>query len=1426
MKTYQQFYLAFGIRKINQLITPPLPNIDRLALPKQSVVHFAPFNPKIDGPTEDYVLFNKNERPIRVKHVFELAEKEGRPRRKMIQTAELQRTFRSGKPRFRNFVDLTQSLRDPYSINVINYGYVDRLYEYPKIKISLWHKLHNEFATILYEIKELQGKGFNQFIELELPKSIPKISILKLAERNFNPSIFKLFSDPKLFIILQLWKWLGPNSSESMITRILPNGFKDLNLIINESGRFTVINLGVLYSWRRASKIELRLNENANRKGIDAEVAQKRFIRLLLSILELRTNDVPENLGDETEYVESKTNGNSISDVDADDFDDGDETSISNQFKDIDDEDEKEVEFFQEAIDKDLDLLEDYGVTLDNSDLTEDLEKEEETEEVKLLNQDAIDSIVIQDIPGEPKDAYLIRISEAADKGDISANEYKKALEYIQMDKMPVIDGKSFTDYIRITEEDTKIVPEKLPVDESVIVDKSMLKASLNNFDKQYVDKVMQKDIAAMFYNLLGAGVQVTNYHVEKVENLSDSYYDYQVQVKPLGGLAKTIRFKVPVINDEGIWKVGGCKYSTRKQKRDMPIRKISPSKVALTSYYNKIFVLRSDKRVNNRTKWINDKIYNLGIDVSNKIITEMVAGNNFDHENEYPKIYSTLAQGFRKFNLSHANDTYRCYLCPKNPESIFGDSYKEWNKDGNVILGITDTGKLLVVDKDSNLFTITNGVRDDGTFLFEEMIGLDIVKSPVEFSVCNVMGEEIPVGVILGYLLGFNGVCKLLNVKPRVVPAGKRMNLTKDEWAMAFEDQSLVFNRKDTLASLVLSGFRNYHKTLSQFSFNEFNSPDVYLNMLEESKLTARYLREINLMDQLYVDPITRELLRNMGEPETFRGLLLRASELLISDTHPQEQDASHMRIAGYERFSGMLYNELVSAMRVYKGKLNPSKFGLDVNPYAVWLAIQEDTAKEQVSDINPIQDLKTQEALTYSGTGGRTSRTIVAKNRIYHKTDMGVTSESTVDSSDVAINTFMSANPKLNSVRGVSDRFNLDEDGITSLMSTSSLVSPGSLRDDPKRVNFIGIQNRHVVGCESYHQPIIRTGYEYVIPYRVGKLFAYMAKKPGKVISLDKKGIIVEYDDGERVGVEIGRIFSDASGITLPHTVKTDMVINQSFNKGDCIAYNTNFFERDFLNPNRVIWKSSLLVNTVLFESPDTLEDGSSISKKLANKLSTKMTKIKDVKINFDNNVYKVLKEGDVVDVDSTLCLIENIVSSSAGMIDEDSADILKELESQSPKAKVKGIVEKVVVYYNGELEDMTETLKKLVMESNKRLNDDNESINGKSENKLTGNTVGLENFKVGSNPLYPDTACIRFYITSDVSAGIGDKGVFSNQLKTVFGNVFDTVTTEDGEEIDAIFGQKSEADRIVNSAAIMGTTNTLEEVISKKIVAVYES
>jgi hypothetical protein len=97
----------------------------------------------------------------------------------------------------------------------------------------------------------------------------------------------------------------------------------------------------------------------------------------------------------------------------------------------------------------------------------------------------------------------------------------------------------------------------------------------------------------------------------------------------------------------------------------------------------------------------------------------------------------------------------------------------------------------------------------------------------------------------------------------------------------------------------------------------------------------------------------------------------------------------------------------------------------------------------------------------------------------------------------------------------------------------------------------------------------------------------------------------------------------------------------------------------------------------------------------------------------------------------------------------------------------------------------------------------------------------------FRDDGHPMELDAAVVRLYITGPTDMGVGDKAVFANQAKSVVGRVLRGVhETEDGVPIDAVFGYQSLANRIVLSAELIGTTNSLLVETGARAVAAYRS
>lgn len=1406
MFNYEIWMRKFGVRTAAMMLNPRMNPLSVLELPRESILHYDSGTKTVLGPPSDLFILRGYEQPISVFHVTDLLGKErkGLPRPASTPPDLAIRKFHAGNRRYRRGMALEQSLKNKILPVVYNYSMLSIRYLYIRSIFSEYNSYWNNLNTMWLNIAEsvkLSGER-NHFIQIKLPTVLPSITQLRKAEAVFNQETLKVFNTHEMIFMLELWKWAGANRSTSVMSAVQGADLYKINLVFEEAGKWTAINLGSINAWRRTQEGESVAEGEKPNSGFEPMKFQNLLLRFIMAVYEERTVSDSAPLVDEGD-VSHRPHDEAPSISDPEHEEDAHDELLTG----------KEVEGI--LFDKDIpDILSadmELAINDDLAALDELISKAKEKEAAKTA--DAIFNAVDR----KPEDGVLVAVNTLADTGHLSANEFKRHVELSETYKTIVApDGTTMDKFIVIDPEVLKIKESRRVKDIKSVIDKNMLKSSLLDFDSKYIREVLDKDIAAMVMGVQNAGISVTEYKKETHTDITGSYDRYNVRIVPVEGLPSNLVFQTPKMEEDGSFKSNGIYYNLRKQRGDKPIRKTAPDTVALTSYYGKNFVTRSDKKVNNYGEWLTNNILRKGLDKDDLTVTNPLPNNVFDPSFKSPRLYSILAQRFSSLTLKE----FDCSFNHTKREELFGkDIIAKYELDGSIVVGISKKGNYLVMDRFDGLHAVTPTETHDLPEI-EAMLDLPSLKAPIDFTQLKVLGKNIPLGIVLAYYLGLDKLCQLLKVVPRKVPAGQRLNLDMIEYPIVFQDETLIFSKHDKQAALILAGFNEYHKAIKQFSVYEFDRPGVYLSVLESNKLSARYIRELTIVRNMFVDPITLSLLKEANEPQDWIGILLRANDLLLTDEHPAETDGAYMRIKGYERIAGAVYSEIVKSVRSHAGSPGRSKQKIDLNPFAVWQTIVQDPSIQIVNAINPIQNIKEQEAITYSGTGGRSSRSMVKRTRAYHRNDMGTISESTVDAADVGINIYSSADPMFNSLRGTSNTFDVDNPDAASLLSTPALLSVGAVNDAVRRVAFISIQRAHMIACPDYIPLPVRTGYEQVIAQRTGDLFAYAAKQDGKVISVTDKGVIVENADGSLIGVEIGRRFGESAGVTIPHTVVSNVKEGQKFKAGDILTYNTGFFVKDMLNPSNVVMKSGVLVKTALLESSMTFEDSSVISSRMADKLKTETTKIKSVVLTFDQEVHKVVKVGQEITPEDALCLIEEAATAGSGIFDNETLDTLKVLSQQAPQAHVKGVVEKIEVIYHGDKEDMSATLLALVNASDKELTKVQKSV-GKTS--LTGEVDS--SYRVDGAPLSLDTLVIKFYITVQSICGAGDKAVFSNQLKTVVGQIdTDEIRTESGVIVDAKFGAKSVFARIVNSPFMIGTTTTLLMHFSKEAARIY--
>lgn len=1473
---YDLFFYKYGIRRIDKLLTPVMPAIRLLELPLSSIYHYLGSNTGVDAaPSSKEYLFRNITNQIAIQHVTEPGTKLGMPQKKTgINLTATINHFQQRNRRFALVKSIDNLETHQRTLLVENYGYIDTLLKYRPQQLAPYYRWYNQFSALWDRIAMLANESTRQqFVKFQLPTTLPSLTDLKTAQQKVTTVTLHHMHEPQAFVLLEIFKWLGDERGESLLAKVPKEKLSKINIIFEESGRWIMLNLGLLDSWRNSTPEEiakLKAGEQPNKDGLAFEQLQRRFLKMLMVLFEVRSVDgkgvqIPEKKAEGSEEATLSKSGSPLPQVNPllkqqTLSDPNSDSEIGSAPEDVLNRDENptdkpsqihltedqerhleadllELDRISKAVAERRRQLMEFEVEMGEepqsavagshvgaSSITKKLTPPKRLPELKPIDPKP----EVEHGPVDHTKGVQKVIDRLAEQGMLSAAEVRRYQDLAKRHEViDAPDGKgSLKDFVVVHPDMVKLEPHAIP-DRPTILDKSMLHSTLHSFDKNYITEVMQRDIAAMVMKVQDAGYCVTDYEVEHVEQITGDYDMYTCRITPIEGSPSTLRWKFPSVQADGVYVSNNVPYRLRKQRGDLPIRKIGPDKVALTSYYGKVFVERSEKKVNDYADWLRRNIMAAGLDPDNNRVTALQPANVFDPKFNAPRAFTMVAMGFRSFNITPTGwpekvnfHTIALNFDHTKREALFGkEALSKYEKEGALMLGTTDKKDPVIMTKDGGISVITQGrmVNLPG---IDELCGFDRMKAPEEFAVVTVFGQNIALGVLLAYEMGLQKLIDFLGVYSRRVPAGKRVMLEPTEYSLQFSDETLVFKKADKLAAMVLAGFNEYWKAIKQYSVYEFDKRGVYLNVLEASGIGSRYLREIDLQFQLFVDPITRELLLELHEPVEYQAILMRAADLLMKDQHPRELDTSYQRFKGYERMAGALYAVLVDSIRNHASAPGKSRQPIDMSPFEVWKRISEDPSKNQVKDINPVENLKQQEAVTFSGTGGRNSRSMTKDTRAFDENDTGVISESTVDSSDVGVNTYTSANPQFTSLRGLTKRYELGKTGPTSLLSTSALLSVASDKDDPKRVNFIAIQQGHGVACHGYHANAVRTGYEQVIAHRTSDLFATTAKKAGKVIGLTETGLLVEYEDGTKQGIELGRRYGNAEGATIPHELRAAVKLDQRFKVGDVLAYNEGFFEHDFLDPTQVVWKPGVTVKVALMEGPLTLEDSSAISKKTSKLLMTKTTKVREIIVDFKQSVSQLVKVGQAVSSEDILCVIEDDTTARNELFDKAAADTLRVLQAQTPQAKINGIVERIEVFYHGDKVDMTETLKALADSSDRQFAARQRSVGRKP---LPGQVD--DSYRSDGDSLMLDTLAIKVYITTDVMAGVGDKGVFANQMKTVFGDVLEhEVHTESGEEIGAIFGAKSIQARIVHSPDQIGTTTTCLDLLRERVVRAY--
>lgn len=590
--TQLTFYRKYGVWMLPQVATPAMYDLKLLEFPRESVYHYLVYDGELStGPENDDLMLRNVARSIPVHSPMLLSATLGNPVRMASEGPEMVREYFKTHRRMHLARDLTQAQKDKDVPLVVNYAMLAKMYRYQPTKFAQYNRWRNLFTTMLDTFSHLSDLSNRQhYIFLQAPKVLPSVALLMAAAKEMTQATIGLIREPDGFVLLELWKWFNPGPEDeqpSIFHRIAKNKVHLLNFIYVSGGKWCVLNFGVLNSFflakgQKEPDPEFVIKAKQHVSGVQMA---KRVLRLYMTVMEARSAALRAQIMQQpaVEVVTTQTTAQPVATPEGAQpviQEPSEQANAAPQAAPI----EPRIQINTVLV-PDVSVIDEEEFSSLSSDEFQRVMAEQDAEiEEDLVQLDEISKKISAQAPSEtvrsiinntaiaPAEAGVISICDKmAFNGTLSAGEYRKYAKLATMYKhikAPIGEG-TLEEFLVIPQE-TLVLPDEPTIPDSpAVLDKTMLKSNLSLFDSKYVGEVLHKDIANTVMAVQKAGIAVTSYKVEKVEDILGGYEEHVVRLSPVIGQPSTIRFKVPIVKEDGSYQTNNVKYRLRRQRGD-----------------------------------------------------------------------------------------------------------------------------------------------------------------------------------------------------------------------------------------------------------------------------------------------------------------------------------------------------------------------------------------------------------------------------------------------------------------------------------------------------------------------------------------------------------------------------------------------------------------------------------------------------------------------------------------------------------------------------------------------------------------------------------------------------------------------------------------------------------------------------------------
>ena len=907
--------------------------------------------------------------------------------------------------------------------------------------------------------------------------------------------------------------------------------------------------------------------------------------------------------------------------------------------------------------------------------------------------------------------------------------------------------------------------------------------------------------------------IVVRDVKVEDTSTSLDYVYTYRVAMEDSNGKRFSLVFDVPKFRNNRFMKLRGNEKVISGQLLNLPCIKTDPDTVQLVSNYNKIFISRYGAA--GKTYPVSDRLIRALRKYDGKVLKVTFGDNSrICSKYELPMDYTDIASSITKV---------------EGPFYTFYFNQDEYNKIGNVDrskvpLAVRKEDKTIVYFEPYAYTSCAEqlvSLMDSEGKGFMEVYNAQKPASKYVYSRASIMASKIPLIVVLGISMRLTDILKHAKIKYSI--EDKRTKFDQDHWGqIRFADGYLLYQLSYE-NSLLMNGLKACNT--EAYKVTDLEKKKTWLDFLDD--FGGRILADgLENFAQVFVDPITEEICKDIKIPSDYHDMMLYANILLADTKYNNHTDIYGNRFRTSEIIAGHVYKVLARAYGQYRTALRHGKSAvMSIKQSAVIDDIlTNNPVTADLSSMSPLIELEASNSATFKGLSGlNTDRAYGLDKRTYDPTMINKLALSTGFSTNIGVTRQTTMDMDIKGTRGYIKQTDPKDISVTKRLSATEAVTPfGSTRDDPFRTAMTHIQtSKHAMPTNKAAPLLVTNGADEAMAYMVSDTYVYRAKMDGQVTEIvPDEYMIVTYKDksSDYISLKEESKKNSDGGFYITIKLGTDMKVKQKFLENEILAYDHATFSNRVGEADGIAYNVGTLTRVAILTTDEGFEDSCSISTWLSEAMGSSVDTEIPIDLNKSANVYEMVKAGQPIQEGDPLIIFQNAFDDAdANMLLKNitDTDFVSDLGRIRIKAKYTGLVQQIKMYRTCEIEEMSESLQKIFRAYEAGIK---RTKGVYKKYGITGANTLDPDYKMAQTGTLKNTVDgvrICFYVKYVDKMGVGDKLVWQSANKGVAKYVIPeglepyTKSAPD-KPIHALGSSRSFNARMVTSPIISGAIN----------------